>query len=316
MPVLKVKNPITGLWEEVGSSDETVTQAEAEAGTSTLRRVWTAERVRQAIAAWWTALTVGPSKITMSTARLLGRSSAGTGPAEEIAIGSGLSLSGGTLTATGGGGGGSYEVATFADLPDATTVTVGRTYTVLGPVCTGGVPGTHWASDGVRWRPAGTQVLAYLTATVDGVSGGTTAEQFLFSPLFDAGVLRGCRTIRCQSRNITSANDTNSRALRWRVGATGTSSDFIFSSLSGTATQRQVSVPGQFVPASDTTARFAAGFNATPQTPDLTIANAAANPADFTVGDMTGQIYISATTQQGASPVATVSIPWAQIIAE
>lgn len=31
----------------------TVDQAEAEAGTATTRRAWTAERVRQAIAAWW-----------------------------------------------------------------------------------------------------------------------------------------------------------------------------------------------------------------------------------------------------------------------
>lgn len=32
---------------------ETVSQAEAEAGTSTIRRAWTAQRVRQAITAWW-----------------------------------------------------------------------------------------------------------------------------------------------------------------------------------------------------------------------------------------------------------------------
>lgn len=41
--------------------------------------------------------------ITMSTARILGRSTAGTGAIEEITIGSGLTLSAGTLTASGGG---------------------------------------------------------------------------------------------------------------------------------------------------------------------------------------------------------------------
>ena len=41
---------------------------------------------------------------TMSTARLLGRTTASTGAAEEISVGSGLSLSGGSLTATGGSG--------------------------------------------------------------------------------------------------------------------------------------------------------------------------------------------------------------------
>lgn len=41
----------------------TVSQAEAEAGTATTRRAWTAERVRQAIAAWWTALSVPIAKV-------------------------------------------------------------------------------------------------------------------------------------------------------------------------------------------------------------------------------------------------------------
>ena len=43
----------------------------------------------------------------MNTNKLLGRSTAGTGAIEEIAIGSGLSLTSGTLSATGGGGGSS-----------------------------------------------------------------------------------------------------------------------------------------------------------------------------------------------------------------
>lgn len=40
----------------------------------------------------------------MNTGKLLGRSTAGSGAIEEITIGSGLSLSAGTLSATGGGG--------------------------------------------------------------------------------------------------------------------------------------------------------------------------------------------------------------------
>lgn len=50
------------------------------------------------------ALTV--SGLTMATAKLIGRSTASTGAPEEITIGSGLTLSAGTLTASGGGGGG------------------------------------------------------------------------------------------------------------------------------------------------------------------------------------------------------------------
>jgi hypothetical protein len=52
---------------------------------------------------------IGSSGLTMNTARLLGRTTASSGAVEEITIGSGLSLSGGELSATGGGGG---DVAT------------------------------------------------------------------------------------------------------------------------------------------------------------------------------------------------------------
>lgn len=45
-------------------SAETVSQAEAEAGTATTRRAWTAQRVRQAIAAWWSTVTLGISDIS------------------------------------------------------------------------------------------------------------------------------------------------------------------------------------------------------------------------------------------------------------
>ena len=60
------------------------------------------------------------SGLTMATARLLGRSTASTGAVEEIMVGSGLSLSGGTLTATGG-------VAT--DIAVGTTTVSGGTNT-------------------------------------------------------------------------------------------------------------------------------------------------------------------------------------------
>jgi hypothetical protein len=46
------------------------------------------------------------SGLTLATARLVGRTTAGTGAPEEISIGANLTLSGGVLSATGGGGGG------------------------------------------------------------------------------------------------------------------------------------------------------------------------------------------------------------------
>jgi hypothetical protein len=57
----------------------------------------------------------------INTNRLLGRSSAGSGSVEEISIGSGLSLSGGTLSASGGGGSAVWKVQ--GGSTDATTNT-------------------------------------------------------------------------------------------------------------------------------------------------------------------------------------------------
>jgi hypothetical protein len=51
-----------------------------------------------------TAGAVGSSGLTQNTARLLGRTTASAGAVEEITVGSGLSLSAGSLSATGGSG--------------------------------------------------------------------------------------------------------------------------------------------------------------------------------------------------------------------
>src|SRR5690554_236285 len=52
---------VAGDDERLSNSREwtatTVSQAEAEAGTATTRRAWTAQRVRQAIVAWWNGVT-------------------------------------------------------------------------------------------------------------------------------------------------------------------------------------------------------------------------------------------------------------------
>lgn len=91
------------LYARLGSSTRTlihngnpttlasdVTQSEAEAGTSTTRRWWTAQRVRQAIASWWSTRMV-------TGQRLLGNPSVLSAGATEIPIGSGLLFDGGIL---------------------------------------------------------------------------------------------------------------------------------------------------------------------------------------------------------------------------
>lgn len=72
------------------------------------------------------------SGLTMATARLLGRTTASTGAAQEITVGTGLSLSGGTLTATGGGGGAWGSITgTITDQTDLVSYIQGATVTAL-----------------------------------------------------------------------------------------------------------------------------------------------------------------------------------------
>lgn len=56
---------------------------------------------------------------SMATGKLIGRSSAGTGVMEEIAVGSGLSLAAGTLSASGGSGASIGVALAFASMASA-----------------------------------------------------------------------------------------------------------------------------------------------------------------------------------------------------
>lgn len=60
------------------------------------------------------AITNG--EMTMATSRLLGRTTASTGAIEEITVGTGLSLSGGSLTATGSGTTGTLTAGTSVEM--------------------------------------------------------------------------------------------------------------------------------------------------------------------------------------------------------
>jgi hypothetical protein len=79
---------------------------------------------------------VTTSGLTMATARLLGRTTAATGAVEEITVGSGLSLTGGTLSATGGGTGTVTSVA-FSGGTTGLTVT-GSPITTSGTITLAG----------------------------------------------------------------------------------------------------------------------------------------------------------------------------------
>ena len=92
---------------------------------------------------------VGSSGLTMNTARMLGRTTASAGAIEEITIGTGLSLSGSTLTATASGG------------------------TVTSVNASGGTTGLSFTGGPVTG--IGTLTLAGTLAVANGGTGATTA---------------------------------------------------------------------------------------------------------------------------------------------
>lgn len=81
-------------------------------------------------------------QLTLASGRLLGRTTAGDGAAEEISVGSGLSLSAGVLSATGGGGGGytysplSYTYTGTLTIPPVVTLTAPTPYEINGAIGT------------------------------------------------------------------------------------------------------------------------------------------------------------------------------------
>lgn len=99
---------------------------------------------------------------TMATARLLGRTTASAGAAEEITVGTGLSLSGGALTATGGGGSGT--VTNTGGNLTANAVVLGAG-TVDSKVVAGvSTDGTSALNLGVAGSSVGKVVLANATS--------------------------------------------------------------------------------------------------------------------------------------------------------
>lgn len=89
-------------WSSTASSNTTIDGVNIAEGCSPAGINNAIRSIMAAVKAWATG-SVTSTGLTMTTARLLGRSTASTGAIEEIAIGSGLSLSGGTLSASASG---------------------------------------------------------------------------------------------------------------------------------------------------------------------------------------------------------------------
>jgi hypothetical protein len=129
-----------------------------------------------------TSGAVTSSGFTMTTARLLGRTTASAGAIEEISIGSGLTLAAGQLSATGGGGGGTV---TSVDVSGGTTglTTSGGPITSSGTITLAGTLAV--ANGGTGITSFGTGVAGALGAAVTGSGGIALAT----SPTFTTPVL-------------------------------------------------------------------------------------------------------------------------------
>lgn len=109
----------------------------------------------------------------ISTSRLLGRSTSGSGSIEQILIGTGLSLSSGTLSATGGGGGGGtnasmvYVDGAAVSDPNFADSSTKFLFSVSGTNITGQLPGRDFGD--ITVGPAGDS----MTIDADSVALGT-----------------------------------------------------------------------------------------------------------------------------------------------
>jgi phage-related tail fiber protein len=86
-------------WSSTASSNTTIDGVNIAEGCSPAGLNNAIRSIMAAVKTWATG-GITSTGLTMTTARLLGRTTASTGAIEEITVGSGLSLSGGTLTAS------------------------------------------------------------------------------------------------------------------------------------------------------------------------------------------------------------------------
>jgi len=192
---------------------------------------------------------VTASGITMSSARLLGRTTASTGAVEEITVGSGLTFTGGTLAATGGGsgtvtsidvsGGTTGLTASGGPITGAGTITLGGTLavgnggtgatTLTGIVKGNGTSAFTAASAGTDYlAPFGSQTQAYVYAAPSGSAG---------VPSFRALVASDIPTLN-QNTTGTASNVTGTVAIA-NGGSGQTSAQAAINAFAGAVTSGQ-----------------------------------------------------------------------------
>ena len=245
--------------------------------------------------------------LTMATARILGRTTASTGAAEEITIGSGLSMTAGTLISTGSGG----SVTTVGWTGGIVTVanqTTTPAFTIAGT--SGGVP---YFNSGTTWDTSA--ALAANSLVIGGGAGlapsttttGTGVLTFLGTP---------------SSANLAAAvtDETGSGALVFATSptlATSVDSGATFTAfagattsltLGGTGATSVLAVPGTLEQSSTTGALTVAGGVYIAK--KLTAVGAAATGALTVTGAVTATGGIDKlTSATGVVSVAAATAP-------
>ncbi len=182
--------------------------------------------------------------ITMSTAKLLGRTTASSGAVEEITAGTGLSLSAGTLTATGTGGTvtttGSPASGNLTKFSGATSITNAD---LTGDVTTSGTVATTLAASGASAGTYGSATVAPVV-TVDAKGRITTITTATITP--GAGTGGAMSLIQTQtlgsdgSFSFTSIPGTYAhlRLVVWGRITGAVTSDYIYIQLNGDSSNK------------------------------------------------------------------------------
>ena len=131
--------------------------------------------------------------LTMASSRLLGRSSGGSGAAEEIAIGTGLSITGGTLNATSGG------VTSVSGSSTATGFSLSSSGS-SAVTLTFGISSTASAQSSLGLGSMATQAASSVAIT-GGTITGLTGTGSLAAPTINGGYIIGLSNLRMSGQS-------------------------------------------------------------------------------------------------------------------